>query len=230
MKVLVVDDDLALADVVSFTLRRAGFEVVAAYDGLSALERWREEAPILVVLDLNLPKLDGLQVCRQIRAEGDTPIIMLSVRGEEDDIVRGLELGADDYIVKPFSPRQLVARAEAVLRRSGERASPQDAHHSGGLFLDSSRYEVYYQDQLVTRLTRLEFNMLETLLLNRGQVLPYDALIDHVWGPGGADKAMLKQLVYRLRRKLEALSSDLVNIETVSGIGYSLLLLNEPSG
>jgi DNA-binding response OmpR family regulator len=123
------------------------------------------------------------------------------VRGEEDDIVRGLELGADDYIVKPFSPRQLVARAEAVLRRSGERASPQDAHHSGGLFLDSSRYEVYYQDQLVTRLTRLEFNMLETLLLNRGQVLPYDALIDHVWGPGGADKAMLKQLVYRLRRK-----------------------------
>jgi DNA-binding response OmpR family regulator len=230
MKVLVVDDDLALADVVSFTLRRAGFEVVAAYDGLSALERWREEAPILVVLDLNLPKLDGLQVCRQIRAEGDTPIIMLSVRGEEDDIVRGLELGADDYIVKPFSPRQLVARAEAVLRRSGERASPQDAHRSGGLFLDSSRYEVYYQDQLVNRLTRLEFNLLETLLLNRGQVLPYDALIDHVWGPGGADKAMLKQLVYRLRRKLGILSSDLVNIETVSGIGYSLLLQNEPSG
>ncbi len=230
MKVLVVDDDLALADVVSFTLRRAGFEVVAAYDGLSALERWREDAPILVILDLNLPKLDGLQVCQQIRAAGDTPIIMLSVRGEEDDIVRGLELGADDYIVKPFSPRQLVARTEAVLRRSGEQTSPQNARRSGDLYLDSSRYEVYFQDQLITRLTRLEFSLLETLLLNRRQVLPYDALLDHVWGPGGADKAMLKQLVYRLRRKLDHLSPGLIHIETVSGIGYSLLLQDEPTG
>ena len=103
MKALVVDDDLALADVVSFTLRKAGYEVIVAYDGLVALDRWRTDLPDLIILDLNLPKLDGMSVCRQIRAQDDTPIIILSVRGEEDDIVTGLKVGADDYIVKPFS-------------------------------------------------------------------------------------------------------------------------------
>ncbi len=119
MKALVVDDDLALADVVAFTLRRAGFEVITAHDGLTAIDRWQAESPDLILLDLNLPRLDGLNVCQRVRAQDNTPIIILSVRGEEDDIVRGLQLGADDYIVKPFSPRQMVARVEAVLRRSG---------------------------------------------------------------------------------------------------------------
>ena len=119
MKALIVDDDLVLADVLSFTLRRAGFQVFAVHDGQAALEAWRNEAPDLIILDLNLPKLDGLEVCRRIREQDDVPIIILSVRGDDDDVVRGLELGADDYVPKPFSPRQLVARAQAVLRRAG---------------------------------------------------------------------------------------------------------------
>ncbi len=119
MKALIVDDDLVLADVLSFTLRRAGFQVFAVHDGQAALDAWRSEAPDLIILDLNLPKLDGLEVCQRIREQDNVPIIILSVRGEDDDVVRGLELGADDYVPKPFSPRQLVARAQAVLRRAG---------------------------------------------------------------------------------------------------------------
>jgi DNA-binding response OmpR family regulator len=118
MKALVVDDDRVLADLVAFTLRREGFEVTQAYDGQAALDRWVEVEPDLLILDVNLPKVDGFTVCRRVREQADTPIILLTVRGEEDDIVRGLSLGADDYISKPFSPRQLVARAQAILRRA----------------------------------------------------------------------------------------------------------------
>lgn len=222
MKALVVDDDLALADVVSFTLRKAGYEVIVAYDGLVALDRWRTDLPDLIILDLNLPKLDGLSVCRQIRAQDDTPVIILSVRGEEDDIVTGLKLGADDYIVKPFSPRQLVARAEAVLRRVGD-ARPSPGHLTiGDLSLDLSRCKVSCREELIAKLTPLECRLMEILMLNHGQVMLTDTLIDQVWGPQGGDKDMLKQLVYRLRHKIEVCPSKLMFIETVSGVGYSL--------
>jgi DNA-binding response OmpR family regulator len=203
MKALIIDDDLALADVVSFALRRAGFEVIKAYDGQSALDRWQADSPDLIILDLNLPKLDGLSVCRRIRAQADTPIIMLTVRGDEDDIVQGLQLGADDYVVKPFSPRQLVARVEAVLRRYGSPPSAPGPLTVGDLTLDTSRCTVFRAGELVAKLTRLECRLLEVLLLNRGQVLSTDGLIDHIWGPQGGDRDMLKQLVYRLRRKIE---------------------------
>jgi DNA-binding response OmpR family regulator len=192
LKALVVDDDLALADVVSFTLRKAGYEVIVAYDGLVALDRWRTDAPDLIILDLNLPKLDGLSVCRQIRAEDDTPIIILSVRSEEDDIVTGLKLGADDYIVKPFSPRQMVARAEAVLRRVGD-TRPSPGHLTiGDLNLDLSRCKVSCRGELIAKLTPLECRLMEILMLNHDQVMLADTLIDQVWGPLGGDKDMLK--------------------------------------
>ena len=157
MKALIVDDDRVLADVLAFTLRREGFEVIQAHDGETALARWAEHQPDLVVLDVNMPRLDGFAVCRQIReverteSHADTPIILLTVRGEEDDIVHGLGLGADDYITKPFSPRQLVARAQAVLRRAG-RATGTDIggypgvgalRRVGVLTLDSSRRELH---------------------------------------------------------------------------------------
>jgi len=222
VKVLIVDDDLVLADVLSFTLRRARFEVITAHDGQMALDRWQDEDPDLIVLDLNLPKLDGLSVCRRIRAQADTPIIILSVRGDEDDIVRGLELGADDYIVKPFSPRQLVARAEALLRRAGVPSAPSGELAAGDLTLDLSRREVRRNGQEFAQLTQLECRLFEILMRNRGHVLPTDTLIDHVWGPEGGDKVMLKQLVYRLRRKIEPDPSRPAYLETVSGIGYAL--------
>jgi DNA-binding response OmpR family regulator len=225
MKMLIVDDDLVLADVVAFTLRRAGFEIIMAHDGQSALDLWQAESPDLIILDLNLPKLDGLTVCQRIRDQSDTPIIILSVRDEEDDVVRGLELGADDYIVKPFSPRQLVARAQALLRRAG--APPASTSSSplnaGDLTLDVSRCEVNRRGQPTSaHLTRLECRLLEILMLNSNQVLPADTLIDYVWGPEGGDRGMLKQLIYRLRRKIEPDPSNPSYLETVPGIGYTL--------
>ncbi|MBN1966816.1 MAG: response regulator transcription factor [Anaerolineae bacterium] len=223
MRVLVVDDDLVLADVVSFTLRRAGYEVLMAHDGQEALDRWASDSPDLVILDLNLPRLDGLSVCQRIRALADTPIIILSVRDEEDDVVRGLQLGADDYVVKPFSPRQLVARAEALLRRVGTSPVTTTPLTVGDLSLDLSRNEVYCQDKLLTRLTRLEVRLLDTLMRSGGQVVPTEMLIDQIWGTGKGDQTMLKQVVYRLRRKLEPGPDSPSRIETVVGSGYALI-------
>lgn len=221
MKALVVDDDLALADVVSFTFRRAGYEVIQAHDGQTALERWQVNTPDLIILDLNLPKVDGLTVCRRIREQDNTPIIILSVRGEEDDVVQGLNLGADDYVIKPFSPRQLIARAEAVLRRSDAHAFVPEAITIGELTLDPSRLAVQRKGQSPVGLTRLECRLLEILMRNTGQALLADTLIDYIWGPAGGDRVMLKQLVYRLRRKIESDPSAPQYIETVTGIGYT---------
>lgn len=228
MKALVVDDDLALADVVSFTMRRAGFEVIMAHNGQSALERWETETPDLIILDLNLPKLDGLTVCQRIRAQADTPIIILSVRDGEEDVVNGLKLGADDYIVKPFSPRQLVARAQAVLRRSNSNHVPQACLVVSGLTLDLSRREIRRGDQPVAQLTNLENRLLEHLMRNSGQVILTDSLIEYVWGPEGGDRMMLKQLVYRLRRKIEDDPSNPTFLETVPGVGYTFAPRTRP--
>ncbi len=218
MKILVVDDDLALSDIIAFTLRRAGFQIVLAHDGISALEVWRNEAPHMMVLDLNLPKMDGLAVCQHIRSQASTPILILSVHGEDDDVVRGLELGADDYITKPFSPRQLVARIKAVMRRAGIVQSPGPLS-VGDLTLDVARREVILPDHAPIQLTQLECRFLEVLMLNAGQVLPADAIINQVWGVSGGDKTMLKQLVHRLRGKID----DPNYIETIPGVGYALV-------
>lgn len=220
MKVLLVEDDLALSDVVSFTLRRAGYEVTVAYDGLGALEAFEAAAPDLLLLDLNLPRLDGLGVCRRVRAVSEAPIIILSVRGEDEAVVRGLEMGADDYMVKPFSPTQLVARIRAVMRRTGVQTTP-GMLEAGGLTLDRSRGEARRGDNPPVRLTTLELKLLEALMRDPGRVLSADALIAAVWGPEGGDRTMLKQLVYRLRAKIEDDAAQPGFIETVPGIGYA---------
>jgi DNA-binding response OmpR family regulator len=222
MKALVVDDDRVLADVVSFALRREGFSVIQAHDGPTALERWAEERPDLIILDVNLPKMDGFTVCQRIRRESDTPIIMLTVRGEEDDIVHGLELGADDYISKPFSPRQLLARAQAVLRRAGQisSASPTKA---GDLVMAPSRREVRIGLGETISLTPLEGRLLDFLMVNAGQVLTIDTIIDHVWGPDGGDRDMLRQLIRRLRTKVEPDPKNPRYIKTIPGLGYGLV-------
>lgn len=221
MKVLVVEDDLALSDVVAFTLRRAGYEVVTVHDGLTAVETFEQTAPDLILLDLNLPRLDGLGVCKRVRGISAVPIIILSVRAGDEAVVRGLEMGADDYVVKPFSPTQLVARIRAVMRRAGVPAAPT-ALAVGGLALNRSRGEVQREGQPPVRLTGLELKLLEALMLHPGQVLPSDTLIAAIWGPEGGDRTMLKQLMYRLRSKIEVDASNPVYIETVPGIGYAL--------
>ena len=222
MKALIVDDDLALVDVIDFTLRRAGFTTVFAHDGATALSRWESESPDLIILDWNLPKLNGLEVCRRIRAQADTPIIILSVRSAEDDVIKGLEIGADDYIVKPFSPRQLVARAEALLRRAKISYLSAEPILIGGLTLDASRSQVIVNSGLPIKLTKLESRLLEILMLNHGQVLSVDTLIDHIWGPAGGERTMVKQLVYRIRKKIESDPANPQFIETIGGVGYSL--------
>jgi DNA-binding response OmpR family regulator len=221
MKVLVIDDDRVLADLVAFTLRREGFEVIQAYDGEAALHRWTDEQPDLLVLDVNLPKLDGFAVCRQIRRQAATPIILLTVRGEEDDIVAGLELGADDYIAKPFSPRQLVARVQAVLRRAGQPPAPT-IQQVGNLKYDPGRREAQLGQGDPIPLTPLEGRLLHYLMFNTGQVLPFETLINYLWGVQGGDRDMLRQLVRRLRRKIEPDPAHPRYIETVPGLGYGL--------
>ncbi len=229
MKVLVVDDDRVLSDLIAFTLRREQFQVIQAFNGARALELWEEEQPDLVVLDANLPQVDGFTVCRRIRQNGDTPVIMLTVRGEEDDIVRGLSLGADDYMLKPFSPRQLVARILAVLRRSGKAVAPAQQQVSA-LGLDLSRREVRWGEYPPIALTPLESRLLSYLMLNAGQVLPNEALIAHVWGAESADRDMLRQVVRRLRAKLSLAYGGPQSaeppphnfIENISGLGYGL--------
>jgi DNA-binding response OmpR family regulator len=219
-KALVVDDDFALADVISFALRRVGYEIVLAHDGIAALECWENEAPDIIILDLNLPRLDGFGVCQRIRAKAKTPIIILSVRDKEDDIVEGLQLGADDYMTKPFSPRQMIARVEAVLRRSTANQPAPQPIDCGCLKLDPARHEVYRKEKCVAKLTQLECRLLEVLMINHNQVLLADMLIDQVWGPAGGDRSMLKQLIYRLRQKIEVDPSTPEFIGTIPGAGY----------
>lgn len=222
MKVLIVEDNLPLSDVLVFTLRRAGYDPITAHDGLSALELWRAEQPDFVLLDLNLPRLDGLVVCRQIRSQAETPLIILSVRGREHDVIKGLELGADDYMVKPFSPGELVARMRAVLRRSGQTLAAGQLV-AGDLTLDRSRNEVWREGESPIRLTPMEATLLERLMLNPGRVLSAENLIGTVWRAEGGDRAMLKQLVYRLRAKIEPDPAKPIYIETVAGVGYGFV-------
>jgi DNA-binding response OmpR family regulator len=230
VKILVVDDDRVVAELVVFTVRRAGFEAVMANDAVSTIRRWTEDKPDLVILDINLPGAPGLQdgfaICRRIRSESDIPIILLTVRGEENDIVHGLEAGADDYVLKPFSPRQLVARIQAVMRRG----RAMDNSHSpaklsiDGLDFNPRRREVYPADGTTKSLTSLESRLLEALMLNAGQVLTTDDLISDVWGAGGGSSEMLRQLVRRLRTKIETDPMKPLYIQNLPGLGYGFKL------
>ncbi|HYN20114.1 MAG TPA: response regulator transcription factor, partial [Thermoanaerobaculia bacterium] len=180
MKILVVDDDLELLGLISYALRQAGYLVVEAADGVAALAAFDKEEPELVVLDVNLPRLSGLEVCKRIRATSRIPIMMLTVRSGEDDQVQALDLGADDYLTKPFSPRTLLARVRALLRRVGaEKPAPLSA---GDFTLEVDRQAVSVKEGPPVRLTKLELRLLQVLLANAGHTLPAERLLSHVWG------------------------------------------------
>ena len=227
MKILVVEDDRVVADLVSFTVRRAGYEAVMANDAPSAVRRWQDDQPDLILLDVNLPGTsdlkDGFAICKHIRSESDVPIILLTVRGEEDDIIHGLEAGADDYVLKPFSPRQLVARIQTIMRRVNTGALASSASLStDGLEFTPKLREVYLEDKdFAVKLTQLENRLLEVLMLNAGQVLTVDDLISDVWGAGGGSSEMLRQLVRRLRTKIEADPTQPHYIQNLPGVGYT---------
>ena len=221
-KILVVDDEPNIREVVGLYLRRDGHAVVSAADGAEALEIYRRTRPDLVVLDLMLPKVSGLEVCRRIQAERRVPLIMLTARGEEEDRIVGLGLGADDYVVKPFSPRELAARVGAVLRRTGEATEPA----SGGalviddLRIDPATREVTVRDEPVT-LTAREFDLLRHMASHPRRVFTRDQLMEAVWGYAfSADTSTVTVHVRRLREKLEADPARPRYLQTVWGIGY----------
>jgi len=230
VKILVVDDDRVVADLVVFTVRRAGYEGVMANDAASTIRRWTEDKPDLIILDINLPGAPGLQdgfaICQRIRSVSDVPIILLTVRGEENDVVHGLEAGADDYILKPFSPRQLVARIQAVLRRghATDKSQRPTTLSIDGLDFNPRLREVYLADDTTRSLTSLESRLLEYLMLNSGQVLTTDDLISDVWGAGGGSPEMLRQLVRRLRTKIETDPTKPLYIQNLPGLGYAFKL------
>jgi two-component system, OmpR family, response regulator RegX3 len=223
--VLVVEDEPSLAESVQYSLEREGYRVVAAEDGERAVEQFRAEQPSLVLLDLMLPKLSGLDVCRLIRAESTVPIVILTAKDAEADKVAGLELGADDYMTKPFSMRELVSRVRAQLRRagmSGERRS-DDLLRGGPVVLDVSRHEARVRGEAV-RLTPKEFELLEAFLDRRGRLLTRDFLIAEVWGPDYfGDTKTLDVHVKRLRQKVEVDPHRPVHLVTVRGLGYRFL-------
>jgi two-component system response regulator ResD len=221
-KILVVDDEPNIREVVSLYLRRDGHAVVAAADGEEALELYRQTRPDLVVLDLMLPRVSGLEVCRRIQAERRVPLIMLTARDEEEDRIVGLGLGADDYVVKPFSPRELAARVAAVLRRTGEAAQSAEAGALvfGDLRIDPATREVSVGDEPV-QLTAREFDLLRHMASHPRRVFTRDQLMEAVWGyTFAADTSTVTVHVRRLREKLEPYPTRPRYLQTVWGIGY----------
>ena len=275
MKILVADDDLELLGLVAFALRQAGYLTVEAPDGPTALDAFARERPDLVVLDVSMPRLTGYEVLRRIRQESRVPVMMLTVRSSEEDVVTSLDLGADDHLAKPFSPRTLLARIRALLRRStGEPGSvaavgdlaldlahqtvrvrggepvrltslearllqallarirallrrstgePASVAAVGDLVLDLAHQTVCVRGGEPVRLTSLEARLLQALLAQAGTPISADRLTTHVWGLRGlGDKQLLKQLVHRLRRKVEPQGGEPAYIVTVGGVGYML--------
>jgi two-component system, OmpR family, response regulator RegX3 len=225
--VLVVEDEAALADSIAYHVSREGYEVLTAEDGEKALELFRDQPPSIVVLDLMLPKLSGLDVCRAMRAESQVPIVILTAKDSEADKVAGLELGADDYITKPFSVRELVSRLRAHLRRA-EMSAPAATSAGGGLAggpveLDPERHEVVVRGETAA-MTPKEFELLELFLTRKGRLLTRQFLIDEVWGPDYVgDTKTLDVHVKRLRQKIEEDRHHPRHLLTVRGLGYKFV-------
>ncbi|WP_125711387.1 response regulator YycF [Lacticaseibacillus porcinae] len=227
-KILVVDDEKPISDIVKFNLTKEGYEVVTAYDGEEALAKVQEEDPDLIILDLMLPKIDGLEVARQVRKDRDTPIIMLTAKDSEIDKVLGLELGADDYVTKPFSNRELVARVKANLRRQSavqQAQEPDDENKDltvGDLTIHPDAYTVSKRGEKI-ELTNREFELLHYLARHLGQVMTREHLLQTVWGYDYfGDVRTVDVTVRRLREKIEDAPSHPEWLVTRRGVGYYL--------
>lgn len=226
-RILVVDDEKPISDIISFNLKNEGFEVLTSFDGEDAIETFNEEQPDLVILDLMLPKVDGLEVCRQIRKESAIPIIMLTAKDSEIDKVLGLELGADDYVTKPFSNRELIARVKANLRRNSailNEASEQRSNdiEVGDLVIHQDAYTVTKNGEDV-ELTHREFELLSYLSQHIGQVMTREHLLETVWGYDYfGDVRTVDVTIRRLREKIEDQPSHPTYILTRRGVGYYL--------
>ncbi|MEO6893062.1 MAG: response regulator transcription factor [Ktedonobacteraceae bacterium] len=228
MKIMVVDDDRDMVDMLTYWLKGYGHDVISAFDGEQAIKRWREALPDLVILDVQMPRLDGFEVCRRMRSESNARILILTAHDREEDEVRGLEMGADDYLRKPFSPRRLLARIKAVTRRSVNSAdgsssetSPSTTITVGPVTLDPMRHEVT-SNGVKVHLTPTESRMLHLLITNTGQVLTHEVIVDRVWGLDEAgDSGLVKAHIRHLRQKVERDDNHPRYIMTVPGVGYT---------
>jgi len=222
MKILIVEDEPALAESVKYSLEREGFGVEVAPDGEKGLERFRSGRPDVLVLDLMLPKLSGLDVCRMVRAESSVPILILTAKEAESDKVAGLEIGADDYVTKPFSTRELVSRVRALLRRAGmaARHETEETLRGGPVELDVARHETRVRGDDIP-LPPKEFELLEAFLRRKGRLLTREFLIEEVWGADYyGDTRTLDVHVKRLRQKIEEDPGKPVHLVTIRGLGY----------
>jgi two-component system, OmpR family, response regulator RegX3 len=222
--ILVVDDEQSYRDALSVALQREGFSVDTAADGVEAIERFEASRPSLVLLDVMLPKVSGIDVCREIRARSRVPIIMVTARNAEIDAVVGLEVGADDYVSKPFRLRELIARVRAALRRipsnDEDEISSVEVLEVGDVRIDPGRHEAYVRGEAMA-LPLKEFELLELLVANAGRVLTRDVLIDRIWGPNYfGDTKTLDVHIKRLRAKVETDPGNPTRIVTVRGVGY----------
>jgi two-component system KDP operon response regulator KdpE len=223
--ILVVDDELSIVKFLRANLESRGYEVLAAMNGAEALKTFEMELPDLVILDIMMPKMDGFEVCRRLREWSQVPIVMLSARGDESDKVKCLDLGADDYITKPFGASELIARIGAVLRRTKEGAAipTQPFFTSGDLKINFAQRKVTIADKEV-KLTPTEYNLLQEFVLNAGKVLTYTHLLNKVWGPEYRDeREYLHVFIGRLRTKLENNPANPEHIVTVSSVGYQFV-------
>ena len=223
--ILLVEDEASLAESVRYNLEREGFRVVVASDGRAGLERFRAEPPSLVILDLMLPEVSGLDLCKLIRDESQVPIIMLTAKDAEADKVAGLELGADDYVTKPFSMRELVSRVRAQLRRAGmaSAVAGNEVLSAGPVVLDPERHEVRVRGELVA-LPPKEFSLLHLLLARKGRLVTRQFMLEEIWGPDYfGDTKTLDVHVNRVREKIEDDPRKPQHIQTVRGLGYKFL-------
>jgi len=223
-RILVVDDEPPIVNMLAYNLKQANYDVLIARDGEEALQQARREQPDLIILDIMLPKMDGLDVCRTLRRERDVPIIMLTARDDEIDRVVGLELGADDYVVKPFSVRELMVRVKNVLRRANSQPAPASPNtiQIGTLTVDLARCEATW-DNAPLKLTTLELRLLYTLAQHAGQVLSREQLLEQVWGYNYyGDLRAVDAAVKRLRARLREVVPNGEIISTVRGMGYKL--------
>ena len=222
-KILVVDDEQSIVELIKFNLEKEDWQVVTAYDGDEALDVFRREKPDLVLLDIMLPIKDGWQVCKELRETSSVPIIMLTAKGDEPDKIKGLEIGADDYITKPFSPKELVARVKAALRRAAQAAPPSEHVVTlQGLRIDIDRHQVTLDGEHLV-LTPKEFDLLLLLVQHKGKVLTRDMLLEQVWGYDyGGETRTVDVHIRRLRQKMGEDPSRPRYIHTVHGVGYKV--------
>ena len=222
-KILIVDDEKSIVDILRFNLKKEGYETIEAYDGETAVNMALSQKPDLILLDVMLPEMDGFTVCRKIRQTMSTPILMLTAKADEVDRILGLELGADDYILKPFSNRELVARVKANLRRTGLEDIPQKENktfESNGLVIDYARFEIR-RDGTIIELTRREFELVKFLANHQGQIFSREELLEKVWGfEFFGDVRTVDVTVRRIREKLERSPSNCEYIMTKRGVGY----------